>query len=48
LVVDGTDGQVAFEFFECLFDFGELEVAPLRGLEAKNSYFQPSEALGPA
>jgi hypothetical protein len=23
LVVDGTDGQVAFEFFECLFDFGE-------------------------
>ena len=24
--VDGTIGQVAFEFFECLFNFGELEV----------------------
>ena len=22
LVVDGTNGQVAFEFFECLFNFG--------------------------
>lgn len=26
LVVDGAQGQVAFEFFEGLFDFGELEV----------------------
>lgn len=26
LVVDGTNGGVAFEFFEGLFDFGELEV----------------------
>ena len=25
-MVDGTDGQVAFEFLEGLFDFGELEV----------------------
>ena len=26
LVVNGSDRQVAFEFFKCLFDFGELEV----------------------
>ena len=26
LVVDGPDGQVAFEFFEGWFDLGKLEV----------------------
>ena len=27
LVVDGPDRQVAFEFLECLLDFGELDVS---------------------
>ena len=26
LMMDGAQGEVAFEFFEGLFDFGELEV----------------------
>ena len=26
LVVDGTDGQIALQFFERLLDFGELNV----------------------
>ncbi len=26
LVIDRTDGQIAFEFFEGLLDLGELEV----------------------
>ena len=31
LVIDGTDGEVVFELFECLLDLGEADVVLPQG-----------------